>query len=217
MCMNGDESTVYIVADTLVKLMQTPIYDMCALPELPDLNEKNLRAITIQGPVPAAEAGGGEEDGEPEAPGEEPERPAVSLNARRSGGEDQPALWFEGSDNVTAAPLMQDLLHDLASMSVAKCVDYFPSEEAAEICGFHSADAILKVEYAANGTDQTFTLSVGARMPDQSGRYVRLEEDGAIYALATDSIDAVMTISVAGMRGAAQDPAPAEGQENSQE
>ena len=217
MMMNGDESTVYIVADTLVKLMQTPIYDMCALPELPDLSEKNLRAITIQGPVPATEAGGGEEDGEPEAPGEEPERPAVSLNARRSGGEDQPALWFEGSDNVTAAPLMQDLLHDLASMSVAKCVDYFPSEEAAEICGFHSADAILKVEYAANGTDQTFTLSVGARMPDQSGRYVRLEEDGAIYALATDSIDAVMTISVAGMRGVVQEPAPAEGQENSQE
>lgn len=221
MCMNGDESTVYIVADTLVKLMQTPIYDMCALPELPDLSERNLRAITIQGPVPAAEAGGGEEDGAeaggPEAPGEEPERPAVSLNARRSGGEDQPALWFEGSDNVTAAPLMQDLLHDLAAMSMAKCVDYFPSEEAAEICGFHSADAILKVEYAANGTDQTFTLSVGARMPDQSGRYVRLEEDGAIYALSTDSIDAVMTISVAGMRGAAQDPAPAEGQENSQE
>ena len=28
MCMNGDESTVYIVADTLVKLMQTPIYDI---------------------------------------------------------------------------------------------------------------------------------------------------------------------------------------------
>ena len=34
MCMNGDESTVYIVADTLMKLMRTPIYDMCALPEL---------------------------------------------------------------------------------------------------------------------------------------------------------------------------------------
>ncbi len=217
MCMNGDESTVYIVADTLVKLMQTPIYDMCVLPELPDLSEGNLRAITIQGPVPTpepAEEDGGEEadEEEPEEPEEEPERPSVSLNARRSGGEDQPALWFEGSDNVTAAPLMQDLLHDLAAMSMAKCVDYFPSEEAAEICGFSPADAILKVEYAANGADQTFTLSVGARMPDESGRYVRLE-DGAIYALGTDSIDAVMTISVAGMRGAVQEPAPAEGQE----
>lgn len=221
MMMNGDESTVYIVADTLVKLMQTPIYDMCALPELPDLSERNLRAVTIQGPVPASEPsdgdGGDGKEGEPEGPAEEPERPAVTLNARRSSGEDQPALWFEGSDNVTASPLLQDLLYDLRTMSMAKCVDYFPSEEAAEICGFQSADAILKVEYAANGADQTFTLTVGARMPDESGRYVRLEEGGAIYALPTDSIDAVMTISVAGMRGTAQDPAPAEGQGEAQE
>ena len=55
MMMNGDESTVYIVADTLVKLMGMPIYDMCALPELPDLSEGNLRAITIQGAAPAPE------------------------------------------------------------------------------------------------------------------------------------------------------------------
>ena len=100
---------------------------------------------------------------------------------------------------------------------MAKCVDYFPSEEAAEICGFQSADAILKAEYAAGGMDQTFVLTVGARMPDESGRYVRLEEDGAIYALATDGVDALMTISVAGMRGVTQEPAPAEGQDGAQE
>lgn len=219
MCMNGDESTVYIVADDLMKLMQTPIYDMCALPELPDLSEGNLRAITIQGPVPAAEPSeeDGGEEGDSGEPAEEPERPAVTLNARRSSGEDQPALWFEGSDNVTASPLLQDLLYDLKTMSMAKCVDYFPSDEAAEICGFRPADAILKVEYAAGGADQTFTLTVGARMPDESGRYVRLEEGGAIYALDTDSVDALMTISVAGMRGVTQEAAPAEGQGETQE
>jgi hypothetical protein len=83
--MNGDESTVYIVADTLVKLMQTPIYDMCALPELPDLSELNLRAITIQGPVPAAEPAedGEEEGGEADAPAEEP----VVLRIGHSQGE----------------------------------------------------------------------------------------------------------------------------------
>lgn len=216
MMMEGDESTVYIVADTLVNLMRTPIYDMCVPPELPDLSEENLRALTIQGAAPevqAPEGGEEEEDGDSEEPEEEPERPTVTLNARRSNGEDQPALWFEGNDNVTAAPLMQDLLYDLKNMTMAKCVDYFPSEEAEEICGFQNADAILKVEYAANGTDQTFTLTVGNRMPDESGRYVRLGGDGPIYALATDSVDAVMTISAAGMRGAVQDPAPAEGQE----
>ena len=36
--MNGDESTVYIVADTLCKYMSTPIYNMCVLPRLPVLS-----------------------------------------------------------------------------------------------------------------------------------------------------------------------------------
>ncbi len=208
MMMDGDEATVYIVADTLVKLMQMPIYDMCALPELPDLSERNLRAITIQGAVPAAEPAGNGSGETPEAP----ERPTVTLNARRSNGEDQPALWFEGSDNVTAAPLLQELLHDLETMSMAKCVDYFPSREAAEICGFASASAILKAEYSVNGVDETFILTVGARMPDESGRYVRLEEDGAIYALSNDGADALMMISSGGIRGAAQDGAAPESQ-----
>lgn len=208
MMMNGIESTVYIVADTLVKQMQLPIYDMCALPELPDLSELNLRAITVQGPAPEAEPEeGGEETGEePEEP-EEPQRPTVSFNARRSNGDDQPALWFSGNDNVTANTLFQDLLYDLRTMSVAKCVDYLPSDEAAEICGFANPDAILKVEYAFAGADQTFTLRVGARMPDESGRYVQLEDSSTIYALPTDSVDAVMSISAGGLRGAAQDSA----------
>lgn len=205
MMMNGNDATVYVVADTLVELMQMPIYDMCALPELPDLSEGNLRAITIQGAAQAAEPSGegdGGAGGEDSGPAEEPERPTVSLNARRSNGDGQPALWFSGNDNVTASSLFQDLLRDLRAMAVAKCVDYYPSDEAAEICGFTDPDAILKVEYAEGGADQTFTLTVGARMPDGSGRYVRLGEDGAIYALPTDSMDAVMSISVNGMRGA---------------
>lgn len=203
MMMNGNESTVYIVADTLVKLMQMPVYDMCDLPELPDFSEANLRAITIQGPAPEPEEST-EEDGVEPVEIQEPQRPTVSLNARRSGGEDQPALWFDGSDNVTASALLQDLLHDLKTMAPAKCVDYHPSDEAAEICGFDSPDAILKVEYTENGAEQTYTLRVGARMPDESGRYVQLEEDSTIYAMPTDSVDALMTISVAGMRGTAQ-------------
>lgn len=221
MMMNGNGSTVYIVADTLVRLMQIPIYDMCVLPELPDLSELNLRAVTIQGSAPAAEPEGGDggEDGGEEEGGDagtplqvrEPERPTVSLNARRSNGDGQPALWFSGNDNVTSTALLQDLLYDLRTLTMAKCVDYFPSSEAAEICGFRNPDAILKVEYANAGTDETFTMEVGARMPDGSGRYVRLEEGGPIYALSTDSADAIMTISVAGMRGTVQTAESADG------
>ena len=204
MMMNGDESTVYILSDDLVKEMQLPIYEMCVLPDLPDLSELNLRAITIQGPVPQPETPASAEEGGEDEP---LPRPTVSLTARRSSGDDQPALWFDGSDNVTAGALFQDLLQDLRTMTLTRCVDYHPSDEAAEICGFDSPDAILKVEYASGGMDQTFTMNVGARMPDQSGRYVQLGEDSTIYAVPTESLDALMTISVAGTRGAAQDGA----------
>ena len=37
--MNDDASTIYIFADTLYQALQTPIYDMMTLPELPELEQ----------------------------------------------------------------------------------------------------------------------------------------------------------------------------------
>ena len=49
MLMNGQESPVYIVADTLYNYMCTAIYDMCALPELPLLTEERILSVTVSG------------------------------------------------------------------------------------------------------------------------------------------------------------------------
>ena len=54
-------------------------------------------------------------------------------------------------------------------------------------------------------------------MPDESGRYVQLDEDTTIYALSTDSVDSLMTISVTGMRGTAQAGGQAGDQGDTQE
>lgn len=72
MMMNGDESTVYIISGTLYNYLSTPIYDMCILPEIPDLAQENLDSITVTGAVTTAltafrqetEDAGGEEDGQ---------------------------------------------------------------------------------------------------------------------------------------------------------
>ena len=58
------ESTLYIMDGTLYQYLQTPIYNMMELPELPDLSENNLRSLTIYGPqpeVPEDASGEGEE------------------------------------------------------------------------------------------------------------------------------------------------------------
>ena len=46
--MNGQESPVYIIADTLYTYMSKAIYDMCDLPELPLLTEEE-RAVYKRG------------------------------------------------------------------------------------------------------------------------------------------------------------------------
>ena len=42
--LNGDDSTVYIFDGKLAKLMETPIYDMCILPELPKIRKAGCNA-----------------------------------------------------------------------------------------------------------------------------------------------------------------------------
>ena len=190
--MNGDESTVYIVADGLYQLMQTPIYSMCALPELPDLSAP--LGLTIQGPAPAAEL---DENG---VPLEAPEPLTTVLTARRSDGGDAATLWFRGNDNVTSNAQLAALLEDVRTMYLARCLDYRPSDEAAEICGFDRPAAVLTVTYGASGSEQTLTLTVGAAM--ESDRCVRLDDSETIYLLSAEYLDALLQVAAGGLEGA---------------
>lgn len=194
--MNGDESTVYIIADTLYNYIQTPIYDMCLLPELPDLSEKNLVALTIQGPIPASESGG---DGEGEEEASEPEPPITLLVARKS-GEDGAVLWFHENDNVSGSEQVSDIVKDLGSLTISKCMDYYPSDEAASICGFTSPAAVLTAAYGAVGTEQSLILTVGSQSADGTGRYVRLNEEAPIYLLSSEYLDALVSVASDGLK-----------------
>lgn len=183
--LNDDEGTVYIIDGGLSDLMEIPVYDMCRLPALPVLEEARIRSITIRGPM--------QED--------ETSRRVVSLTALRS-EEDSDTTWrFEGA-NVTDDPTLRALLEDLSALTFAKCVDYAPSDEAAEICGFDSPSAVLQVAYRTEGgADQTLELTIGERLPDGSGRYTRLDGESAVYLLVTDLLDPLMNIAANGMDG----------------
>ena len=51
MLMNGQENPVYIISDSLHTYMSRTIYDMCQLPELPDLTEESIQSVSIAGAV----------------------------------------------------------------------------------------------------------------------------------------------------------------------
>lgn len=181
--MNGEESTVYIIDDALYQAMQTPIYDMMVLPELPDLSEQNLRTITLQAPAPETEP---EDEEPPAAP------PAVELTASKTNSSTESSLWFCGSSNVTSSTAVQELLADLQTMTFSKCVDYHPSDEAASICGFDAPEITLTVEY---GTDASIVLEIGGTPLNDSGRYARLDGESTIYLLPEEKLDGLFKVA----------------------
>lgn len=64
--INSDPDHVFILAGTLRQAMQTPIYQMCRLPELPELTESTITSIQLQGTVGGAGGSGREQYSGPE-------------------------------------------------------------------------------------------------------------------------------------------------------
>ena len=176
--MNDDASTIYIFADTLYQALQTPIYDLMTLRELPELPESSISSISIQGPG---------EDAQP-----------LLLAAQHT--DDGATTWLSGGEDVTDNASVQALLEDLAQMQIARCVDYRPSDEAASICGFDAPDALVQVTYTPeDGSESIWTLTVGTTEPGGTGRYARIGADTTIYLLETALLDPLMRIAAGGL------------------
>ena len=139
--LNGDETTAYILPDTLYTLLSRPIYDMMELPELPVLSEERLLSVTIQGPD--------EEDGTVSS--------VTVLTAYQS---ESGTSWRGDGANITDAPVVRALLEDFAALTITKCVDYHPSDDAAAICGFDHPAAKVSIRYTTEtDTEQTLQLT----------------------------------------------------------
>lgn len=197
MMKNGDKSTLYIIADTIYRTMQTPIYDMCRLPELPALAGERLQTLFIQGTAPAAEEG-------QEHPNSAPTWNLLARWAEIS----RMNLWFQGDNNVTSSRKLQEMVSDLQFFTVTKCVDYQPSEDAASLCGFDSPAVTLRVGYTDEEDNrETFTLVVGSEAFNGGGRYVRINDDDSIYLAPENCVDALLAIAAEGLEDSAGEPA----------
>ena len=190
MLMNGAQTPVYIISDELAREMDVSIYDMFVLPELSLPAEDQLTSVNISG---AAD---------------------VTLTAiRGEAGADgkAPVTWRSGGANVTDDEQVRGILDQILSLELDGCVDYRPSDGAASLCGFDEPDAVVAVRYTSGGTVETLTLTVGARLLDGDGRYVRVNDDETIYRMGADRLDAVMRAAANGLNGDAPAADSAEG------
>lgn len=163
--------TVYILRGELYHLMRTPIYAMCRPPQLPQLSGEALVSLSLQ-----------------------------SGDAVLRLTQEQGRWMAESGEDVTENPKIQALLDDLAGLSIDKCLDFDPSDRAVEICGFTAPAAVLTADYLdESGAEQRFLLTVGQRVPEKTGRYVRLDGQEPIYFLPTELLDPLIPLASLGL------------------
>ena len=79
-------------------------------------------------------------------------------------------------------------------------MDYKPTDEAAELCGFDDPLATVTVLYLdETGQEQTLVLTFGSENLDQTGYYVQLGEDSTIYQMDTSSVDTILSVAESGL------------------
>lgn len=187
--LDGGTDQMYIYPDTLVKLMEIPIYDMYALPPIPQLTTGRIQRITVQGATAA--------EGE--------ERVRITMDSAQDGNGG--TKWTCNDRDVTANTRLSALLDDLAALQIEKCVDYRPSAQAMSLCGFDDPAATLWANYTtATDLQCHIQLTVGALTLDGAARYVRFGGDGfdgetVIYRVRAELLDPLMVMALSGLEG----------------
>lgn len=168
--IDGDQTTTYIVSDTLYAALDVPIYEMVVLPALPHADQNALVSITVEGKTDTS---------------------ILPLKAN-----DGNIIWnCSGTDRTGEADLAT-FLNEVTELSLSGCANYKPTEKAATLCGFDNPTMTLTVVWENEyGTEQTFILTVGGVTLDQTNRYARLNDDPAIYTVDNLTIDEILVIA----------------------
>ncbi len=150
-----DAEKVYLAPAKLTELLKCTIYDMAILPELPQLELKNLRSITV------ADKSG----------------KTVTVHADESG------KWVnEAGTSVTMK--INAFSQVLPALQIRSCADYNPSSGAAGICGLSPANLSVTIDYVNSvGSNATMKLAFGNAIGDQS--FVLFNEGTTIYRMDT--------------------------------
>ena len=92
------------------------------------------------------------------------------------------------------------LLSELGSLSLVKCVDFKPTDEAVTLCGFDEPQAALTARYLTDtGIEESLSLTIGGENLDQDGYYVRVNDDPTIYQMSSAGVDAILAAAAGGL------------------
>lgn len=209
--MDDDPDTVYVLDTDIPSQLDTAIYDMMLLPELPQLKESDFSSVTVRGAVNTMMVAFIAHTEAPSSGDSPASSAAASSAAAASSGsaaaeETTLVSWRAEGANVTDSPRLQALIADLSALSLARCENFKPSDEAVTAFGLDVPTAVVEITY---GTDQLLSLTIGNETLAGGAYYVRLADDTTIYSMDAAILDSVLTVAAYGLEGGLQGPADA--------
>jgi len=176
---NGQQSPVYVYPADILALLNVGVHDMCLLPDFPELLEERVERVTIQGTANA--------DGVV---------PRSTIDAQKDG---DALIWKCSGRTVTKFQRVRDLFADLAVLDYGKCISYRPSDDAAALCGFSAPTATIWANYnTATDLEEHFQMVIGNLTLDGESRYVRVNNDPAIYSIPIETLDSILVVALSG-------------------
>ena len=152
--LNDDTSTIYIFSGELRRLLDAPIYDMMELPQLPDLDEKNITSVQLEltdgtvrqltSAVETRETEVETETGETDENGE----PIYETTTET----EEITLWsLDGQPLPEGAVGLEDWLYDLSTLYLDSCSAFKADQEELSACGMDGA-SLLTVSLTSGET-----------------------------------------------------------------
>lgn len=187
---DGDQSTVYVIGDTLYTELTRDIYAMMKLPALPSLQESDLSSIAISGSVQTTlNATVTQNSSAPDSStGNTSVKPADTV------------IWHNGSTDVSENQSTVSLVAEVCALNLDHCENYKPSAQTASSCGFDAPKCKLTVNYTdKSGANAALTLTVANQTDDGKYYYIRLNDDTNIYAIACESLPVLMKLAENGL------------------
>ena len=102
-------------------------------------------------------------------------------------------VWKSNGKEVTVAA--QKILQELAELEILRCVDYFPANGVAELCGLTENATKATIKYTNSvGTESELIVTFGGEMETEEGLYATIGDSAAIYCLPKDGFTTLLSL-----------------------
>lgn len=200
--INGDESVVYTIEDSLLTATSYGLYDMVVLEEVPILTEANIKTIKfdVSGESYLIEKETTIVEVEPETESNEESEDATSEETTEAetteAQTEEITTWYVSKNDEERQELsdeaQEEIIYMLSHMEVNRCVNYKANETELADYGFGEDTTTITVTYGLEEESETIVFHIGNLDVENAVYYMTMDDSTAIHTVDEELLEALM-------------------------